>query len=794
MNRTRSLIFSFTVFLTFSATHSFGQQDSLRKLLENFDSHQHAVLQEKIYAHIDRSFYLTGDVLWFKLYCVNAIGHVPLDISKVAYVEVISQDNKPVAQAKIELNGGYGSGSFYLPASITSGNYLFRAYTNWMKNFSADLFFTQSISIVNPFAPLDHKAGAGPLEYDAQFFPEGGSLVKGIASKVGVRVVGRNGKGVAYRGAVLGEQSDTLAHFTSLKFGLGSFLLKPTATNYHAIIKTADGNVFTANLPKVNDRGYVLSVNDTIESQLSVKFTRSDESNSAKNFYLLIHARGGVIKTETLRMLNGDKVMLVDRAILPEGISRITIFDSKLMPVGERLYFKKPTTSAPLSLQLNENSYSLRSKVDLSISSESDSPSNNLSVAVYKIDSLESEDIPTLKNYLWLTSELKGTVESPSYYFTSEGSREYTQVAENLMLTHGWSRFVWDEIKSDDSFHKFSFPPEYRGHFVTAKVVSSETKEPLSGRPLLLSSPGKIVQLHSAISDKDGNTHFEVRQFYGTKELVVAPVRDSTLRLEVTSPFTGKYSTNRLPNFYIKKSIEPYINQRSIHMQVQSVFHRDDNDKFVDTHLDSIPFYGRADETYLLDDFTRFPTMEEVMREYVKGVLVRKRKGKFHFINFDNLNKVNFKNDPLVLIDGLPVFDTDKVMRFSPLKVKKIEVIKRKFFLGQQTFDGIVSYVTYANDLGGFEPDSKSLVLAYEGMQKKREFFSPKYDLPEQRENRTPDTRTLLYWNPEIKMTEKQGQLTFYTSDVPGQYRICIQGINSEGRETTVTTGFRVNR
>ena len=102
-------------------------------LQEQFTSYHSKLLQEKIYAHTDRSFYLAGDLLWFKLYNVDATLHQPIGMSKVAYIELLDANNTATVQAKISLQDGKGNGSIYLPITIQSGNYKLRAYTNWWK-------------------------------------------------------------------------------------------------------------------------------------------------------------------------------------------------------------------------------------------------------------------------------------------------------------------------------------------------------------------------------------------------------------------------------------------------------------------------------------------------------------------------------------------------------------------------------------------------------------------------------------------------------------------------------------
>lgn len=114
-------------------TGALAQQANLDTLKSKFDKQRNTYLQEKIYAHVDQDLYLTGETLWFKLYVVDGAVHKPLEISKVAYVEILDKENHQVLQTKVGLAGGIGSGSLFLPASISSGVFTLRAYTSWMK-------------------------------------------------------------------------------------------------------------------------------------------------------------------------------------------------------------------------------------------------------------------------------------------------------------------------------------------------------------------------------------------------------------------------------------------------------------------------------------------------------------------------------------------------------------------------------------------------------------------------------------------------------------------------------------
>jgi microcompartment protein CcmK/EutM len=138
----KNILISFILLICFSF-NGYGQ--IINEIKNSFTANQQDVLQEKLFVHTDKNKYLSGEILWFKIYNVNAENNQPLNTSKVAYVEVLDNNQIPVMQAKVALKGiGSGNGSVYIPVSISSGNYKLRAYTNWMKNFNADNYLEKN--------------------------------------------------------------------------------------------------------------------------------------------------------------------------------------------------------------------------------------------------------------------------------------------------------------------------------------------------------------------------------------------------------------------------------------------------------------------------------------------------------------------------------------------------------------------------------------------------------------------------------------------------------------------------
>jgi hypothetical protein len=146
------------------------------------------------------------------------------------------------------------------------------------------------------------------------------------------------------------------------------------------------------------------------------------------------------------------------------------------------------------------------------------------------------------------------------------------------------------------------------------------------------------------------------------------------------------------------------------------------------------------------------------------------------------------------MIDGVPVFDEgNAIIKFDPLKVKKLEVQNRAFVYGQHIFHGIISFQTYKGDLAGFELPKQALVMDYEGMQNKKEFYSPMYEGDNAQASRLPDYRTTLFWSANNQTgTDGKARLGFFTSDLAGKYLVVVQSLSDKGQLGSQVLEFNV--
>ena len=760
-----------------------------------FSQEAHPLLREKIFVQTDRNFYVAGNILWFSLFDVDGIYNRPLDLSKVAYLELLDGNNKPVLQAKIALKNGRGNGSLELPFSLLSGNYILRAYTAWMKNFPPQDWFSRVVTIVNTTRAGQVTHTRGMDTGNIIFNPEGGTLVRGLPARVAFRITGapsRRARGILIDGG------DTLARFRTLKGGIGDFrFIPPDTGSYEVEVTRSDGLQYIRYLPAASADGVVMQVMDTPGNFLLVRAMDNDLIQRSLSLVILDHGRVQLTMKKEIR--EGMTVFRVDKSALPAGLSLMEICDAAGKPLCRRSYFNMPDKKLVIHGAADKPAYGTRKKVTVNWETAGVTGKAipaDCAISVYRLDSLPTTPHTDLYSYLWLYSRLGLPAAGNLNGQFDSGSLRYF---DDLVLTSGSAHQPEPLLTSG-----LTEAPEYHGHIITGRVTDIRTGKPAGGVLTYLSVPGRRIQMFGSLSNDSGMVHFDLRDFYGSGEIVTETnlKAESRMRVQIFSPFSDRLPNQPPPVLNLSSSLAPALEARSLSMQVEKAYHSQQRDILEQPVIDSLPFYGTPDKTYLLDDYTRYTTMEEVLREYVSEVNVQEVHRKFHLPVLDEtsfivqdaiITQKMFADDPLILLDGVPIFSVDRLMAVDPLKVKKLDIVTDRYTWGPINAEGILSFTTYKGDLGGFKLDPGALVMDYAGLALTRKFYAPVYPDPESRLSPEPDYRNLLFWSPSRK-TDKNGKghFSFYTSDLTGEYLVVIQGISSRGLMGRMQFSFAV--
>ncbi len=764
--------------------------------IDQFEAFQKENYQELVYMQVDKQYYLAGEHIKFKIYCLEKKALKASQLSKVAYFELLDSENVPKLQVKVLLIDGVGYGDVFIPTNLNSGNYILRSYTRWMRNYGAETFYHSILTVINPFRKPGLKPAPKQEDISLQFFPESGIIIDGEKTKIVFEGRNANGYPIDFDGKLIANDTVLITDLKPMKNGMGSFEFTPNIINsYQVELIHEDGIITKHKIPAIKEKGVSLRVFES-EQNFHVNIFCNDKSALAgsESIFYIIHGNGKILGNSSLTLSNKRTSFKIQKPLLDDGVSTISLFNSNGKLLISRNIFKYKSSINELSISLDKKKYHTREKVKVNISAMKEAIPGalmNLSISVAAYDGNYNNNQHEIVAGLLLNNMLKGRIYNPGSYFEGSDS-DIAHSLDNLLIAYGNSIYSWQGKESIDDI---KYIPEYRAQLITGKVWNKIRNEPAQSILTYLSVPGKKLQFYASKSRSDGSVIFEVKDFYGNNEIVIQNdyTRDTIYDIRLDNPFSEEYAEYSVPVFDIDESMKGWIEHLSHNMQIENTYFKYQPKLPSLSVIDSSNFYNEPDSRYYLDDFTRFIVMEEVMREYVYGVNVRKNRNGFHFMVLDLEKNEIYDENPLMLLDGVPVFDADDIIALDPLKVQKIETMKRRYFKGVLDCKGIVNYTTYEGDLGGYSLPKNATVMEYDGVQPLKQYYFPEYSSRQDQNSTAPDFRNTLFWNPQIKITGNEEKIIeFYTSDDINKYEIRVEGINSQGEAYSAKSYFQV--
>jgi len=338
------------------------------------------------------------------------------------------------------------------------------------------------------------------------------------------------------------------------------------------------------------------------------------------------------------------------------------------------------------------------------------------------------------------------------------------------------------------------FLPEPDGHLICGTIKNTMTGEPLRNESIVLSFVGKTALCRFTTTDTAGRFIFLCTE-QGTREAVIQPVSGDLddYYVELDNPFPDSFSHLPYLPFSLDTARLAEINNAIISMQVRRIYEPFPSDTVENASMPGKDFFGRPDNSTLMSTFIRLTSLREAIKEIIPGVITTRKKGKT-VINsvFRFKDKVTITN-PLLIVDGVPVWDHEKVLAISIDKIEKVDVLNFGYIFSKIYIDGIIDITTVSGNLSEPVFDKPVFRQEFEALQKAEAFRSPDYSVPTLRDSRIPDFRNTLYWNPDIR-TNKQGKASveFYTSDETGEYTVLVEGFTPDGARVKAVTSLTV--
>jgi hypothetical protein len=738
---------------------------------------------EELYIITDRDLYAAGEKVWLKIHKLNGLTHAPVNLSKVAYVDLLDMDNNPVIELKTNIEGFSGSADFRLPDTLRTGNYLVRSYTNWMQNFSKDLFAYRIISVINPFDKFDNiKVPSRQQSADSvNFYPEGGRLVAGIESEIGFRSFHKNGEPAFLKGALVDENNDTLCHVQTDDNGYGWAMLKPSHQKKIFLVTLNNYDPHRRfQLPSVQDEGIILSVVPKREgSDVLAKIKISPGYNpSGHNLFLALHSAGFTGIKKEIRAEKDHEINIL-RNDLPYGLSQLVIVDKMENALTDRWIYNDKNELIKYTIQLQKSAYASREKIKLEISAT------------------DNKGAPVESDF---SLSVAKAVTANRHSFKNNNYRQLPQLAplntngkltdmNDYLIFYG-SHALRLSREENSNMNSQGYLPELEGHLICGRMSDRKTGEPLKNENISLSFVGKVALCLFSKTDGNGNFNFVTRE-QGLSEIVIQPISSETrdCYVELHNPFSIIYNNYEHGLLNLDTSRISEINKVIIGMQICNIYEPYFHPTTNSLAGKGIPdFYGNPDKTVQMSRFIELTSTKEILKELVPEISVIKNKDK---INFRLNNQYQFErsgNGLLVLVDGVPMVDLEKVLGIRSTAIEKADVLFVRYFISGNVFDGILHFVTKSGDLDAIEMDKSIFRQEYEFVQHPNEFYSPDYSVDSLKYDHLPDFRNTLFWNPDLH-TDKSGRATveFYSSDESAEFSINVEGITPEGKTGATT-------
>ena len=360
--KTKFHFFTITLLLVF--TNSFAQNiDSY------FESQQTAPFQ-KLYLHTDREFYFTGDTLWFAAYLLDGKTQIPINENCNIHVDVINEIGEIIQKEFFPMTNGFCPG--YIPFynnNIKEGNYLIRAYNDYLKNFEEESFFTKTIKISKVkntfgFSKMP-KLTSETQRINIDFFPEGGFILADKINHVAFKATDNFGNEVEINGDLINNEGKKIAEFGTIYKGVGLFYFFPKK-NENFTIKIEGNENVTAVLPEIRTEGTKIMVAGFNNDFVDLNIITSNE-NAKNTFYIAGIYRGEGIFYSKIEESHIQKTIRLKTKLLKNGINKLVLLNSNFEPISERMIFWDIANDIKLELELGFDAFSTREMVEVFI-------------------------------------------------------------------------------------------------------------------------------------------------------------------------------------------------------------------------------------------------------------------------------------------------------------------------------------------------------------------------------------------------------------------------------------------
>lgn len=737
--------------------------------------------RELCFTHLNKTTLIKGEDLGFTVYLFDKYSKKPSTTSTNVYCTLEDQNGKMIKSALILATEGVAFNVFEIDSLVPSGNYIFKSYTNWMKNFDEENFFLQDIKVIDPQqqdAGLKQNIAS---ELDVQFLPEGGHFVADISNTVGVIVKDGQGYGVKnVTGVIVDKEGLELTNFKTNSFGIGKFIITPKRSDVYTSILNVEEYIKEVVLPSTESFGITVSLTDLGDKILLNLKTNDPTFQKIKDtpYKLTIH-NGSQLKVIDVSFTEKSETSLViSYKNLYAGINIITLFDKDDHPILERQFFNYdgiPLLGASEAIVKSE-----KDSISISLPIKTINPNlfNNFSISVLPNATQSYNTHQNIISQIFLKPYLKGYIENSGYYFT-DVDREKKYNLDLLLLTQGWSSYDWNSIFNHPPSAKFDFE---NGISFVAKINRSTSKQfliyPLNNSETI------------AVEVPENETSFAIKGLLpmADERLAITSVdkRNKANRPNLYLQFSpskipsitnfSKMQPLKVQTYFVSNSTEPllYATGRKIEMLDEVVINAERKKERIEKLQNRN--HGTVD---VLTDAMRESNMDFASYLSSKGFSVYQSGTNLTVKNLRRTTLQSGGSSPIIYLDNMRLSDFSILANYDMSKVDYVVIDRSGLGEGMRGANGVIKIFTnpqlvFKNSTVNNVSQIIEIPLTFRTDKK---FYVPLYPTYQ---NDFFEHFGVIDWFPKLKV-DPQGHLNFKVAAKTSIIKLFIEGIANDG-------------
>lgn len=619
-------------------------------------------------------------------------------------------------------------------------------------------------------------------DFDVKFFPEGGALINIPHQNVAFKAQGTDGFSKEIEGFLFNSKGDTLTNFRSEHNGMGIFTMNPVNNEtYYVTVRTNDSITKRFDLPAIEPKGISIAMSH-YKQEIRYEIQKTEATEWPQKLFLLAHTRG---KLAILQPINPKRTFgKMNDSLFTEGITHFMLIDEQGNALSERLIFVPDHKPNQWQITTDQPTYGKREKVSLQITakdSEGNPVEGTFSVSITDRKSIQPDSLAdNILSNLLLTSDLKGYVEDPAFYFLNQDARTLRSI-DYLMMTHGWRRHKMENVLRTPSLNFTNYIE--KGQTISGRIMGFFGANVKKGPICVLAPKYNII----ATTETDEKGQFIVNTSF----------RDSTtflVQARTKKGFAGVDILMDPPQYPVATHKAPYFNGATTFMENYLMNTRDQyymEGGMRVYNLKEVTVTAKRERPSSKSIYTgginTYTVEEDRLQGY--GQTAFDAASRLPSVTITNGSEIHIRNNSepaIIVIDDIVYEDASDILKDIQVSdMSSISLLRGAdaVILGPRASGGAV--VITLKDPRNLPARPAQGIITYTplGYSESVEFYHPTYDTPEKKNAQRSDFRSTVYWNPELRLdAEGKATIEYYTPDSTAPEDIIIEGVDKNGK------------